>query len=151
MGTTSYKTLSARKADIEKEWILVDAKDQVLGRMASRIAKILRGKHKPNYTPHVDCGDYVIVINAEQVRLTGNKMTDKKYVRHSGYPGGQWEENPAHLLARRPTAVVEQAIKGMLPKNKLAGQMYRNLFVYAGEEHPHEGQKPKKIDINTIK
>ena len=140
MDTLSYKTVSANKATVTKEWVVIDATDQVLGRFASRIALILRGKHKPSYTPHVDCGDNVIVINADKVRLTGKKMTDKVYVRHTGYPGGQRFATPKELLTRKPLAVVEHAVKGMLPKNRLGAELFRNLFVYTGPEHPHEAQ-----------
>ncbi len=151
MDTLSYKTVSANKDTVQKEWILVDAKDQVLGRFASRVAIILRGKHKPSFTPHVDCGDNVIIINAEKIVLTGDKLSQKKYIRHSGYPGGQKSETVENLLKRRPAAVLEKAIKGMLPKSRLGSELFRNLFVYVGEEHPHEAQQPKTIDLNTIK
>ncbi len=151
MDTLSYKTVSANKDTVQKEWILVDAKDQVLGRFASRVAIILRGKHKPSFTPHVDCGDNVIIINAEKIVLTGDKLSQKKYIRHSGYPGGQKSETVENLLKRRPAAVLEKAIKGMLPKSRLGSELFRNLFVYVGEEHPHEAQQPKKIDLNIIK
>lgn len=150
MDTLSYKTVSANKATVNKEWVVIDATDQVLGRLASRIALILRGKNKVNYTPHVDCGDNVIVINASKVRLTGNKLTDKVYVRHTGYPGGQRFATPKELLNRKPLAVVEHAVKGMLPKNRLGAELFRNLFVYEGSEHPHEAQQPKKINLNEI-
>jgi large subunit ribosomal protein L13 len=142
--------VSANKATVNKEWVVIDATDQVLGRLASRIALILRGKNKVNYTPHVDCGDNVIVINASKVRLTGNKLTDKVYVRHTGYPGGQRFASPKELLNRKPLAVVEHAVKGMLPKNRLGAELFRNLFVYEGSEHPHEAQQPKKINLNEI-
>ncbi len=150
MDTLSYKTVSANKATVTKEWVVIDATDQVLGRLASRIALILRGKNKPSFTPHVDCGDNVIVINAEKVRLTGKKMTDKVYVRHTGYPGGQRFATPKELLNRKPLAVVEHAVKGMLPKNRLGAELFRNLFVYAGPEHPHEAQQPKQIHLTEI-
>ncbi len=150
MDTLSYKTVSANKATISKEWVVIDAADQVLGRLASRVALILRGKNKPSYTPHVDCGDNVIIINADKVRLTGKKMTDKVYVRHTGYPGGQRFATPKELLTRKPLAVVEHAVKGMLPKNRLGAELFRNLFVYAGPEHPHEAQQPKQIHLNEI-
>ena len=150
MDTLSYKTVSANKATVNKEWVVIDATDQVLGRLASRIALILRGKNKVNYTPHVDCGDNVIVINANKVRLTGNKLTDKVYVRHTGYPGGQRFASPKELLNRKPLAVVEHAVKGMLPKNRLGAQLFRNLFVYEGAEHPHQAQQPKQINLNEI-
>jgi large subunit ribosomal protein L13 len=151
VNTLSYKTVSANKETIEKEWYIVDANDVVLGRLASVVAMVLRGKHKPSFTPHVDCGDNVIVINAEKIKLTGNKMSDKQYVRHSGYPGGQRFQTPEDLLEKKPTAVVEKAIKGMLPKSRLGSEMFRNLFVYAGENHPHEAQQPKTLDLNKIK
>lgn len=151
MDTLSYKTVSANKATVQKEWILVDAKDEVLGRLASKVAKILRGKNKASFTPHVDCGDNVIVINASQIKLTGNKMTEKQYVSHSGYPGGQKTITPEALLAKKPIAVVEKAIKGMLPKNRLGRDLFRNLYVYEGSEHAQEAQKPKKLDLNSIK
>jgi large subunit ribosomal protein L13 len=151
MNTLSYKTVSANKETVNKEWVLINAEDQVLGRMASIAAKFLRGKYKPNFTPHVDCGDNVIIINAEKFKLTGNKLTDKEYIRHSGYPGGQRVSTPAELLVKKPTAVVEKAIKGMLPKNRLGSVLFRNLYVYAGTEHPHEAQKPRTIDLKAIK
>lgn len=142
--------MSANEATVVKEWLVIDATDQVLGRLASRVARILRGKHKPSFTPHVDCGDNVIIINATKIRLTGNKLTDKVYVRHTGYPGGQRFATPKELLARKPLAVVEHAIKGMLPKNKLGAEMFRNLYVYEGAEHPHQAQQPKVINLNEI-
>jgi large subunit ribosomal protein L13 len=150
MDTLSYKTVSANKSTVRKEWILIDATDVVLGRLASRTALILRGKTKPNYTPHVDCGDNVVIINAEKVRLTGKKMTDKVYIRHTGYPGGQRFTTPSELLKRKPHAVVEEAIRGMLPKNRLGAKLFRNLYVYAGSEHQQEAQKPKQININEL-
>ena len=151
MNTLSYKTVSANKETVQKEWFVVDAKDEVLGRLASRVAYVLRGKHKPSFTPHVDCGDNVIVINAEKVKLTGKKMTDKLYIRHTGYPGGQRTQTPEDLLSKKPIAVVERAVKGMLPKSRLGSEIFRNLFVFAGEVHPHEAQQPKKLDLNNIK
>jgi large subunit ribosomal protein L13 len=151
VNTLSYKTVSANKATVEKEWYIVDARDVVLGRLASVVAMVLRGKHKPSFTPHVDCGDNVIVINADKVKLTGNKMTDKQYIRHSGYPGGQSNQTPEDLLAKKPEAVVEKAVKGMLPKSRLGSEMFRNLFVYADDKHPHEAQQPKELDLNKIK
>jgi len=151
VDTLSYKTISANNATAQKEWVLIDAEGETLGRLASIVAKLLRGKYKTNFTPHVDCGDNVVVINAEKVQLTGKKWTDKRYFRHTGYPGGQRITNPAELLAKNPIALVEKAVKGMLPKNKLGSALYRNLYVYAGNEHKQEAQKPKKIDINTIK
>ena len=151
MDTLSYKTVSANKNTVQKEWILIDATDQILGRLTSRVAIILRGKHKPSFTPHVDCGDNVIIINAEKVKLTGKKLTQRKYVRHTGYPGGQKTETVESLLNRRPTIVIERAVKGMLPKSRLGSELFRNLYVFEGDNHPHAAQQPKKIDINTIK
>jgi large subunit ribosomal protein L13 len=151
VNTLSYKTVSANKATVEKEWYIIDAKDVVLGRLASVVAMVLRGKHKPSFTPHVDCGDHVIVINADKVKLTGSKMTDKQYLRHTGYPGGQRTQTPEDLLAKKPEAVVEKAIKGMLPKSRLGSEMFRNLYVYAADTHPHEAQQPKELDLNKIK
>lgn len=151
MNTLSYKTISANKNTVNKEWILIDAENQVLGRLASAAAKMLRGKHKTNFTPHVDCGDNIIIINAEKIRLTGNKWDDKEYIRHSGYPGGQRSLTAKELMAKNPIALVEKAVKGMLPKNKLGAELFRNLNVVAGTEHKHEAQKPKKININDIR
>lgn len=151
MNTLSYKTISANKATVQKEWVVVDATDLVLGRMGSKVAKLLRGKYKPNFTPHVDCGDNVIIINAEKVQLTGNKWTDRIYLSYTGYPGGQRDVTPARLMAKSPEKLMMKVIKGMLPKNRLGAQMLRNLHVYAGSEHPHEAQQPKVIDLNTLK
>ena len=142
--------MSANAATVTKGWVVIDATDQVLGRLSSRVALILRGKDKANYTPHVDCGDNVIIINATKVRFTGKKLTDKVYIRHTGYPGGQRFEAPRELLKRKPLAVVEHAVKGMLPKNKLGAELFRNLFVYEGSEHPHQAQQPKQINLNEI-
>lgn len=150
MDTQSYKTVSANSATVNKEWVVIDATDQVLGRLASRIALILRGKNKVNYTPHVDCGDNVIVLNAKKVRLTGKKLTDKVYVRYTGYPGGQRFATPKELLQRKPLAVVEEAVRGMLPKNRLGAELFRNLYVYEGAEHPHQAQQPRTINLNEI-
>ncbi|MDP2422797.1 MAG: 50S ribosomal protein L13 [Bacteroidales bacterium] len=151
MNTLSYKTISANSATVEKEWLLVDAENLVLGRMASIVAILLRGKHKPYFTPHVDCGDNVIIINAEKVRLTGQKWSKKEYIRHTGYPGGQRIFTAKQVMKVKPTAIVEQAIQGMLPKNRLGSELFRNLKVYTGTEHPHEAQQPRLIDLNTIK
>ena len=151
MDSLSYKTISATAEGVTKDWYVIDATNEVLGRLASQIAKILRGKNKPCYTPHADCGDYVIVINAEKVKLTGKKLTDKVYVRHTGYPGGQRFATPADLLNRKPTAVIEEAVKGMLPKTRLGAAIFKNLKVYAGAEHPHAAQMPKSIKLNEIK
>lgn len=145
MDTLSYKTLSANKATVQKDWVVVDAEGQILGRLCSEIAKIIRGKHKPSFTPHVDCGDQVIVINADKIRLTGKKMTEKVYIRHTGYPGGQRFSTPREVLVKNPRGVVEAAVKGMLPKNRLGRALFNNLFVYAGGEHPHAAQQPKEI------
>jgi large subunit ribosomal protein L13 len=151
MDTLTYKTISANKETVQKEWILIDAEDEILGRLASATAKILRGKNKPDFTPHVDCGDNVVIINAEKVKLTGNKFEQKEYIRHSGYPGGQKVTSPKQLMAKKPTAMVEYAIKGMLPKNRLGSQLFRNLYVYEGAEHKHEAQKPRVVKLNEIK
>jgi len=151
MDTLSYKTRSANKDTIVKEWLVINAENEVVGRLASKVAILLRGKHKTYYTPNLNCGDNVIIINAEKVRFTGNKMTDKEYVRHTGYPGGQRLTTPKEYLGKKPEKILEIAIKGMLPKNSLGDDIYKHLFVYAGTEHPHEAQKPNKININTIK
>lgn len=151
MNTLSYKTVSINKATAQKEWVLVDANDLVLGRMASKVAKLLRGKYKPSFTPHVDCGDNVIIINADKVRLTGKKWTDRIYLRYTLYPGGQRETTPAQLMAQSPEKLIKKVVKGMLPKNILASHIINNLYVYAGSEHPHTAQTPKLIDLNTIK
>jgi large subunit ribosomal protein L13 len=151
VDTLSYKTVSANKATVTKEWILIDAKDETLGRLASKVAYVLRGKHKTNFTPHVDCGDNVIIINAEKVKMTGKKMTDRQIYRHTGYPGGQRIQSPADMIAKKPTSVIEHAVKGMLPKNRLGSELFRNLFVYAGETHPHEAQQPKSVKLSDIK
>jgi len=151
VDSLSYKTISANRATVNKQWVLIDAEGEVLGRLASQVAKILRGKTKPSYTPHVDCGDNVIVINAERVRLTGDKMTDKVYVRHTGYPGGQRFATPADYLKRKPEFVIEKAVKGMLPKNRLGAAIFKNLKVYAGTEHPHAAQSPQTIKLNEIR
>ena len=147
MDTVSYKTVSLNKGTVEKGWVIVDAEAKVLGRLSSEVAMILRGKKKPGYTPHVDCGDNVIVINAEKVKLTGKKWTDKVYVRHTGYPGGQRFQTANEAMAKSSTLLVERAVKGMLPKSKLGSELFRNLYVYGGTEHPHEAQKPKEVKI----
>jgi large subunit ribosomal protein L13 len=151
VNTLSYKTVSANKATVTKEWVVVDATDQVLGRLASKVAKILRGKYKPNYTPHVDCGDNVIIINADKIILTGKKMTDKEYIDYTGYPGGQRFKTPADLMAKGADRLVLRVVKGMLPKNKLGAQLLRNLRVYGGAEHEQAAQNPRIIDINLYK
>ncbi|WP_370089123.1 50S ribosomal protein L13 [Ekhidna sp.] len=147
METNSFKTVSLNSATVEKNWVIVDADSQILGRMASEVAKMIRGKHKPGYTPHVDCGDNVIVINADKIRLTGSKWTDKQYVRHTGYPGGQRIETPNSLKAKSSTRIIEKAVKGMLPINRLGRQIFKNLYVYEGAEHPHAAQKPKEVKL----
>ena len=150
MDTLSYKTVSLNKATAEKKWLVIDATDLALGRLASRIALILRGKNKPGFTPNVDCGDNVIVINAEKVALKGKKMTNRVYVRYTGYPGGQRFSTPAEILAKRPTELIRRAVKGMLPKTRLGDDLLGNLFVYAGSEHPHQAQNPTVIKLNEI-
>lgn len=147
METLSYKTISANKATVNKGWVVIDAEDQVLGRLASQVARIIRGKHKANYTPHVDCGDSVIVINASKIRLTGKKWTGKVYIRHTGYPGGQRFATPKEVYAKSPAVLIEKAVRGMLPKNRLGRSLFNNLYVYNGAEHPHEAQQPKEIKL----
>ena len=147
----SYKTISANKATAQKEWVVVDATDQVLGRLASKVAKLLRGKYKPSFTSHVDCGDNVIILNADKVKLTGNKWNDRVYVSHTGYPGGQRFMSPATMMAKDPTRLYRKVMKGMLPKNRLGEAVIGNMYVYVGSEHPHEAQSPKVIDINSLK
>ncbi len=151
MKTLKYRTLSANKETVNKQWFVVDAEGEVLGRLAARVAMVLRGKHKTDYTPHVDCGDNVIIINAEKIRLTGNKLADKVYIRHSGYPGGQKSTTAQEMLDKHPERIIEKAVKGMLPKNSLGAELFRNLYVYVGSEHKQEAQKPAKLDLNTIK
>lgn len=145
MDTLSYKTKSANKATVQKEWFVVDATDQVVGRMCSQIAKIVRGKHKPSFTPNVNCGDGVIVINAEKVKFTGNKMTDKVYIHHTMYPGGQRFATPEDLMAKDPTKIIKNAVAGMLPKNSLGRDCLKNLFVYVGPNHNQKAQQPKEL------
>ena len=147
MNTLSYKTISAKKESVVKNWWVVDADSRVLGRVASEVAKIIRGKHKPSFTPHIDCGDNVIVINAEKIRMTGDKMNSKEYISHSGYPGGQKRLSPKQLLAKKPERIFEYAVRGMLPKNRLGRQLFKNLHVYVGDQHPHEAQNPKVLEL----
>jgi len=149
VNTPSYKTISANSGTVKKEWFLVDAENQIVGRLASEVAKILRGKHKPSYTPHVDCGDNVVIINAEKARFTGKKLSDKQYVRYTGYPGGQRFATPKVVLEKHPERVLQYAIKGMLPKNKLGAKLQTNVFIYAGTNHPHEAQQPKELKFNS--
>ncbi|MFN4972782.1 MAG: 50S ribosomal protein L13 [Bacteroidota bacterium] len=145
MDSISYKTKSVSKATVKKEWYIIDAEGQTLGRFASKVANILRGKHKTNFTPHVDCGDNVIIINADKIRFSGNKLNDKDYVFYSGFPGGQRFESAKNMMQKKPTYAVEHAIEGMLPNNKLGSEIFRNLYVYAGSEHPHAAQQPKTL------
>ena len=151
MDTLSYKTISVNKETAQKEWVEIDATGQSLGRICSKVAKLLRGKYKASFTPHVDCGDNVIIVNADKVELTGSKWTDRVYYRYSGYPGGQKQFSPANLMEKGPDRLFRKVVKGMLPKNKLGEAILGNLYVYAGSEHPHQAQKPKKLDINTLK
>ncbi len=153
MDTLSFKTVSANAATVTKEWVVVDATDQPLGRLGSKVAKLLRGKYKPNFTPHVDCGDNVVIINASKVKITGNKATDRIYLRFTGYPGGQRQYTPADLLAKKDGAerLIKKVVKGMLPKNRLGNAILKNLYVYEGAEHKQEAQQPKKLDLNSIK
>ncbi|RMD69965.1 MAG: 50S ribosomal protein L13 [Bacteroidetes bacterium] len=147
MDTLSYKTKSLRKEDVDRKWYIIDAEGEVVGRLCSRIAHVLRGKHKPSYTPHVDNGDYVIVINADKVRFTGQKWVKKEYIRHSHYPGGQKVTTAREMRERFPERIIEHAVRGMLPKNRLGRQMFKKLFVYAGPEHPHAAQKPEPFNF----
>ncbi|WP_459211277.1 50S ribosomal protein L13 [Aquimarina rhabdastrellae] len=151
MDTLSYKTASANKATVTKEWIHIDAEGQTLGRLSSVVATLLRGKRKPNYTPHVDCGDNVIITNAEKINLSGKKWNEKQYIRHTGYPGGQRSLTAQELFDKGPERLIEKAVKGMLPKNKLGAALFRNLKVYTGAEHGHEAQQPKTINLNEFK
>ncbi len=151
MDTLSYKTISANAATVEKNWLLVDAQNEPLGRVASKVASLIRGKHKTNFTPHVDCGDNVVVINAEKIKLTGNKWDDKKYITFSGYPGGQKTATAKEVMAKKPTFMFEKAVKGMLPKNKLGRAIIKNLYVYEGGEHQQAAQQPKELKLSDIK
>ena len=150
MDTLSYKTVSLNKATVDKKWVVIDATDLALGRLSARVALILRGKNKPGFTPNVDCGDNVIVVNAEKVALKGKKMTNRVYTRYTGYPGGQRFTTPREILAKRPAELVRRAVKGMLPKTRLGAQQLKNLHVYAGPEHPHQAQNPTEIKLNEI-
>lgn len=151
MNTLSYKTKHVNNETALKEWVVIDATGQTLGRIGSKVAKLLRGKYKPSFSPHVDCGDNVIIINADKVELTGNKWTDRTYYRYSGYPGGQKSSTPADLMNAGPDRLFRKVVKGMLPKTKLGNAILKNLYVYAGSEHPHEAQQPQQLDINTLK
>lgn len=148
MDTLSYKTISANKKTARKEWVIIDAESQVLGRLCSEAAKMLRGKNKTNYTPHVDCGDNVIIINATKIRLTGKKWTEKEYIWYTGYPGGQRFATPKEMMAKHPERIIEKGVRGMLPKTKLGDAIQKNLFVYADAKHPHEAQQPKEVKLN---
>ena len=150
MDTLSYKTIAANKSTVNKLWVLVDAEGQTLGRLASKIAILLRGKHKPNFTPHVDCGDNVVVINASKVKLTGEKWENKTYIRYSGYPGGQKSLTAKQLYDKDPCRIIEKSVKGMLPKNKLGAKLFRNLYVYNDSKHSQDSQKPVSINLNNI-
>ncbi len=147
MNTLSYKTVSAKKEEVQHDWFVVDAEGEVVGRLASKIAHVLRGKHKPSYTPHVDCGDNVIVVNADKVRFTGNKLDQKQYIHYTGHPGGQRFRSAREMMEKNPIAVVEKAVRGMLPKTKLGRAMHKKLFVYADAEHPHKAQQPKEFNF----
>jgi large subunit ribosomal protein L13 len=149
MTTAAVRTYQANAQDRERDWYVVDAQGKTLGRLASQIAEILRGKRKPTYTPHVDVGDFVVVVNAEKVAVTGKKLTDKLYYRHSGYPGGIRSRTLGEMLERRPEEVLRKAVKGMLPRNRLARQQLTKLKVYAGPDHPHQAQQPKDLEIKT--
>ena len=151
MNTLSYKTASANAATVEKKWLLVDADGQQLGRLASKVAKLIRGKYKTNFTPHVDCGDNVVIVNADKIALSGKKWTDKKYIRHTGYPGGQREMSARDLFDKDATRLIEKAVKGMLPKNRLGATLFKNLYVYKGTEHLQQAQKPESINLNELK
>ena len=150
MDISSFKTISANKKTVEKNWVLVDADGQTLGRLASKVAILLRGKHKPNFTPHVDCGDNVIVINSKKINLSGNKWEQKKYIRHTGYPGGQRSLSALEQFAKNPNSIIEKSVKGMLPKNKLGANLFRNLHVFSDSVHKFEAQKPSEIDLNKV-
>jgi large subunit ribosomal protein L13 len=149
VNTPSYKTISANKQTVKKDWFIVNADNQIVGRLASEVAKILRGKHKPSFTPHVDCGDQVIIINAENAKFTGKKFTDKTYIRYTGFPGGQRFSTPEKVAQKDPTRILKHAIKGMLPKSKLGDRLLTNVFIYKGEKHPHEAQQPKELKFKS--
>ncbi|HRD53937.1 MAG TPA: 50S ribosomal protein L13 [Flavobacteriales bacterium] len=151
MASTTHTTSMANEATVQQEWLLVDAENEVLGRLASKVAMLVRGKHKTTFTPHVNCGDHVVVINADKVRLTGTKMADKEYQRYSLYPGGQTIETAKDLKARKPEALLENAVRGMLPKNRLGRRLFNNLHVVVGTAHKHDAQKPRNFDLNTLK
>ena len=151
MNTLSYKTISANSNTVDKQWVMVDVAGMPLGRMASEVAKIIRGKNKPNYTPHVDCGDNVIVINSDKIELSGDKWKQKVYIRHTGYPGGQRKLTAEQLYNKSSTRLVENAVRGMLPKNKLGAAILKNCYIYAGTVHEQEAQKPTNLNLNDLK
>jgi large subunit ribosomal protein L13 len=151
VDTLSFKTISANKATVTKEWVVVDATDQILGRFCSKVAKLARGKYKPNFTPHVDCGDNVIIINADKIKMTGDKWTAREYLSYTGYPGGQRVLTPARLQAKGSERLFKKVLKGMLPKNRLGAQILKNIYVFDGAEHNKAAQNPKNIDINALK
>ncbi|NNE26827.1 MAG: 50S ribosomal protein L13 [Saprospiraceae bacterium] len=147
MDTLSYKTKSANKQTVERKWYIVDAEDKIVGRLATKMATVLRGKHKASYTPHVDTGDCIIVLNADKIRFTGSKMDQKEYITYSGYPGGQKRRTAKEMMVKNPTAIIENAVRGMLPKNKLGRAMIKKLYIYTGSEHPHAAQKPEPFNF----
>ncbi len=151
MDTLSYKTISANKQTVKKQWLLVDAEGESLGRLASKVAKMIRGKYKPDFTPHVDCGDNIVVLNAEKIQLTGNKWDNKVYLKHTGYPGGQKSVTASQMFDKDPRRLIENAVRGMLPKNKLGRALFKNLYVYVGQEHDQKAQKPKKVNLKDYK
>lgn len=151
MDAVSYRTVYQNKETVKKNWLIIDAENEVLGRLSSKVAYLLRGKHKTGYTPHVDCGDNIIIINADKVKLTGKKFTDKVYKRHTGYPGGERFATPKEMQAKHPGKIIERAVKKMLPTTKLGSAVFRNLHVFVGTKHPHEAQQPKEIKLSTVK
>ena len=150
MDTLSYKTISENAGTTNKEWLLVDAEGQTLGRLASIVAKLIRGKYKPGFTPHVDCGDNVVVVNADKVSLSGEKWSEKRYIRYTGYPGGQRSLNASEQFQKNPNSIIEKSVKGMLPKNKLGAKLFKNLHVFSDNDHKFEAQKPSIIDLNKV-
>ena len=147
MDTLSYKTKSANKQTVERKWYIVDAEDKIVGRLATQIANVLRGKHKASYTPHVDTGDCIVIVNADKIRFTGSKMDQKEYITYSGYPGGQKRRTAKEMMDKKPTAIIENAVRGMLPKNRLGRAMIKKLFIYTGSDHPHAAQKPEPFNF----
>ncbi len=151
MDTLSYKTVSISKENAQKKWFIVDAENQILGRFSSKVAKVLRGKYKTNFTPHADCGDYVVVINASKITMSGKKMSDRRIFSHTGYPGGQKQTSPASMLAKDKNSLVRHSIKGMLPKNKLGAAIMKNCYIYEGSDHDKHAQKPQPLNLNDLK